>query len=97
MDIITLAEVAGNISLIGYGIAALGPGLGIGIVVGKALESTARQPEVAGRLQTLMLRRRHDRASGPAGLRCVHAGDVIRSCSLIIDGSPVNRKEKPCR
>ena len=47
--------VAGNISLIGYGIAALGPGLGIGIVVGKALESTARQPEVAGRLQTLML------------------------------------------
>ena len=25
MDIITLAEVAGNISLIGYGIAALGP------------------------------------------------------------------------
>ena len=55
MDIITLAEVAGNISLIGYSIAALGPGLGIGIVVGKALESTARQPEVAGRLQTLML------------------------------------------
>ena len=55
MDIITLAEVAGNISLIGYGIAALGPGLGIGIVVGKALESTARQPEVAGRLRTLML------------------------------------------
>ena len=29
MDIITLAEVAGNISLIGYGIAALGPGLGL--------------------------------------------------------------------
>ena len=25
-----------------------------GIVVGKALESTARQPEIAGRLQTLM-------------------------------------------
>ena len=55
MDIITLAEVAGNNSLLGYRIAALGPGLGIGIVVGKALESTARQPEVAGRLQTLML------------------------------------------
>ncbi|MBW3083225.1 ATP synthase F0 subunit C [Bifidobacterium phasiani] len=55
MDIITLAEVAGNISILGYGLAALGPGIGLGIVVGKALEGTARQPEVAGRLQTLML------------------------------------------
>lgn len=54
MDIITLAEVAGNLSVIGYGLAAIGPGIGLGIVVGKALESTARQPEIAGRLQTLM-------------------------------------------
>jgi F-type H+-transporting ATPase subunit c len=55
MDIITLAEVAGNLSTIGYGLAALGPGLGIGILVGKALEGTARQPEVSGRLQVMML------------------------------------------
>ena len=54
MDIITLAEVAGKLSVIGYGFAAIGPGIGLGIVVGKALESTARQPEIAGRLQTLM-------------------------------------------
>ena len=54
MDIITLAEVAGNISVMGYGVAAIGPGIGMGILVGKALESTARQPEVAGRIQTLM-------------------------------------------
>jgi F-type H+-transporting ATPase subunit c len=54
MDIITLAEVAGNISILGYGVAAIGPGLGMGILVGKALESTARQPEVSGRIQTLM-------------------------------------------
>ena len=54
MDIITLAEVAGNISVLGYGVAAIGPGIGIGILVGKALESTARQPEVSGRIQTLM-------------------------------------------
>ncbi|KFI45335.1 MULTISPECIES: ATP synthase F0 subunit C [Bifidobacterium] len=54
MDIITLAEVAGNISVLGYGVAAIGPGIGMGILVGKALESTARQPEVAGRIQTLM-------------------------------------------
>jgi F-type H+-transporting ATPase subunit c len=55
MDIITLAEVAGNLSTIGYGLAAIGPGLGIGILVGKALEGTARQPEVGGRLQVMML------------------------------------------
>lgn len=54
MDIITLAEVAGNLSVLGYGLAAIGPGIGLGIVVGKALESTARQPEMAGKLQTLM-------------------------------------------
>ena len=30
------------------------PASALGIVVGKALESTARQPEIAGRLQTLM-------------------------------------------
>ena len=54
MDIINLAEVAGNISVLGYGVAAIGPGIGMGILVGKALESTARQPEVAGRIQTLM-------------------------------------------
>ena len=54
MDIITLAEVAGNISVLGYGVAAIGPGIGMGILVGKALESTARQPEVSGRILTLM-------------------------------------------
>lgn len=54
MDIITLAAVAGNLNVLGYGIAAIGPALGLGIVVGKALESTARQPEIAGKLQTLM-------------------------------------------
>ncbi|MCI1984711.1 MAG: ATP synthase F0 subunit C [Bifidobacteriaceae bacterium] len=54
MDIITLAAVAGNLSTIGYGLAAIGPGLGIGYLVGKAIEGTARQPEVGGRLQVLM-------------------------------------------
>lgn len=55
MDIITLAEVAGNIGTIGFGLAALGPGIGMGILVGKALEGTARQPEVSGKMQTMML------------------------------------------
>ena len=38
----------------GYGLATIGPGLGIGILVGKALEGMARQPEMAGQLRTTM-------------------------------------------
>jgi F-type H+-transporting ATPase subunit c len=37
-----------------YGLGAIGPGIGIGIVGGKALEAMARQPEMAGRIQTTM-------------------------------------------
>lgn len=39
---------------VGYGLATLGPGIGIGILVGKTQEATARQPEVAGALRTNM-------------------------------------------
>ena len=39
---------------IGYGLAAIGPGIGIGIVVGKAIEGIARQPELAGQIRTNM-------------------------------------------
>lgn len=39
---------------IGYGIATIGPGLGIGILVGKTVEGMARQPEMAGQLRTTM-------------------------------------------
>ncbi|MBS6346345.1 MAG: ATP synthase F0 subunit C [Alloscardovia omnicolens] len=54
MDLVTLATVAGNLSVLGYGLAALGPGIGLGIMFGKALESTARQPEASGKLNVIM-------------------------------------------
>ena len=54
MDSITLAAVSGNVATIGYGLGTLGPGIGLGIVIGKALEGMARQPEVAGQLRTTM-------------------------------------------
>ncbi|MFD2758522.1 ATP synthase F0 subunit C [Gulosibacter faecalis] len=54
MDNTTLAEISGNIATVGYGLAAIGPGIGIGIVAGKTVEAMARQPEMAGRLQTTM-------------------------------------------
>ncbi len=49
-----LAEISGSISTVGYGLAAIGPAIGVGIVVGKTIEGVARQPELAGRLQVLM-------------------------------------------
>lgn len=54
MDTTTLAELSGNIATVGYGLAAIGPGIGVGIVVGKAIEGTSRQPELQGRLQIQM-------------------------------------------
>ena len=47
--------MTGTIAYICYGIATLGPALGIGMLVGKTQEATARQPEVAGRLFTNMI------------------------------------------
>jgi len=49
-----LAELTGNIATVGYGIATLGPGIGLGILIGKTMEGIARQPEVAGQLRTTM-------------------------------------------
>ena len=40
-----LAEVAGSTAAIGYGLAAIGPGIGVGLVFSAYIQSTARQPE----------------------------------------------------
>jgi len=53
-----LAATSGNVSAIGkglvYGLATIGPGIGIGYLVGKSLEAMARQPEAAGMVRTYM-------------------------------------------
>jgi len=54
VDTTTIAEVSGNVATIGYGLAAIGPGIGLGILIGKTIEGMARQPEVAGQLRTTM-------------------------------------------
>ncbi len=47
-----------GMALLGIGIAmgtgVIGPGIGIGIIVGKAIEGMARQPETAGMVRTTM-------------------------------------------
>jgi F-type H+-transporting ATPase subunit c len=53
----TLADSAPTVKgygAVGYGLAAIGPGIGVGIVVGKAIEGIARQPELQGTIRTNM-------------------------------------------
>lgn len=45
----------GNLATIGYGLATIGPGIGLGVMIGQTQIATARQPEVAGRLFTNMM------------------------------------------
>jgi F-type H+-transporting ATPase subunit c len=44
-----------GIAAIGAGLAAIGAGIGVGRIGGSALDAMARQPELAGKIQTLML------------------------------------------
>lgn len=37
------------------GLGAIGPGIGIGIIAGKALEAIGRNPEATSRIQTNMI------------------------------------------
>jgi F-type H+-transporting ATPase subunit c len=47
-------NIVGTLAPLAFGLAAIGSGVGVGIIVGKTIESVARQPEMQGRLQTLM-------------------------------------------
>ena len=46
--------ITGSLNVVGYGLAAIGPGIGVGIVAGNTVQAMARQPEVAGMLRTTM-------------------------------------------
>jgi F-type H+-transporting ATPase subunit c len=48
------ANAAAQMAGLAYGLAAIGPGVGIGMIFGKAIESMARQPESAGMVRTTM-------------------------------------------
>ena len=47
-------NIGSGLAAIGYGLAAIGPCIGVGIVAGNAVQAMARQPEVAGMLRTNM-------------------------------------------
>ena len=46
--------VAGRLGAVAYGLAAIGPGVGIGLIFGHATEAMARQPEAAGMIRANM-------------------------------------------
>lgn len=46
--------ITGSLNVVGYGLATLGPGIGIGYLAGNAVQAMARQPEAAGMVRTTM-------------------------------------------
>ena len=44
--------MTGSLGAVGYGLAAIGPGIGVGIVFAAYIQATARQPESAGLTRT---------------------------------------------
>ena len=51
MDILA-AKTLGMALAVGLGV--IGPGIGLGLLVGKALEAIGRNPEASGKIQTTM-------------------------------------------
>jgi F-type H+-transporting ATPase subunit c len=47
-------DLKSGLGSVGYGLAAIGPGIGIGLIVGNAIQAMARQPEMAGQTRTTM-------------------------------------------
>ena len=43
-----LLEITGSLNMIGYGLATIGPGIGVAMVFSAVINGTARQPEARG-------------------------------------------------
>lgn len=48
------STVTGSVASLGYGLAAIGPGVGIGLIFGHGVEAMARQPEAVGLIRSNM-------------------------------------------
>lgn len=48
-----MCTMTGDIAILGYGLAAIGPGIGVGLVFAAYINGVARQPEARGMLQTI--------------------------------------------
>jgi F-type H+-transporting ATPase subunit c len=52
MDVETMRQLGAALAI---GLGAIGPGIGVGIVGGKAMEAIGRNPEAAGEIRTNMI------------------------------------------
>jgi F-type H+-transporting ATPase subunit c len=43
-----------GMGFLGYGLSAIGPGIGVGLIFGNGVQAMARQPEAAGMIRTNM-------------------------------------------
>lgn len=43
----------GNLNMIGYGLSAIGPGIGVGLIFAAVINGTARQPEAQSKLMSV--------------------------------------------
>ena len=57
MDVLAVVEgnldQIGTLNLVGYGLSAIGPGIGVGLIFAAYINGTARQPEARGLLQPI--------------------------------------------
>ena len=44
----TPLELTGSLGIVGYGLGAIGPGIGVGLIFASVIQGTARQPEARG-------------------------------------------------
>ena len=47
--------MTGTVATIGFGLAVIGAGIGVGYIGGKAMDAIARQPEAVGDIRANML------------------------------------------
>ena len=47
--------VTGSLGAVAYGLAAIGPGIGVGIIFGQGVQAIARQPELTNVIRQNML------------------------------------------
>jgi F-type H+-transporting ATPase subunit c len=52
MDVVTMKQLGAALAI---GLGAIGPGIGVGIIGGKAMEAMGRNPEASGVIQTNMI------------------------------------------
>ncbi|MEV5572675.1 ATP synthase F0 subunit C [Spirillospora sp. NPDC052269] len=48
-------SVTGSLGSVAYGLAAIGPGIGVGIIFGQGVQAIARQPELTNVIRQNML------------------------------------------